>query len=99
MRPTPYQRVFGLLKQAEALCAALVRERLDRPAQHPVINVPRNGIPLREIERLALIQALVWADGRHWRAAALLDLSPRQMTYKIQKYGLHEHAQPPSRSD
>jgi transcriptional regulator with GAF, ATPase, and Fis domain len=53
-----------------------------RDAQTPV-KIPPTGIPLEEIERAALIEALKMSNWVQKDAAELLDISPRVMNYKI----------------
>ena len=53
-----------------------------RDAQTPV-KIPPTGIPLEEIERAALIEALKMSNWVQKDAAELLAISPRVMNYKI----------------
>jgi Nif-specific regulatory protein len=53
-----------------------------RDAQTPV-KIPPAGIPLEEIERAALIEALKMSNWVQKDAAELLAISPRVMNYKI----------------
>jgi DNA-binding NtrC family response regulator len=53
-----------------------------RDAQSPV-KIPPSGIPLEEIERAALIEALKMSNWVQKDAAELLAISPRVMNYKI----------------
>src|SRR5690606_18054646 len=53
-----------------------------REAQSPV-KIPPTGIPLEEIERAALIEALRMSNWVQKDAAELLSISPRVMNYKI----------------
>jgi DNA-binding NtrC family response regulator len=55
-------------------------ERTDRA---PVLRLPPRGIPLEEIERQALIEALRMSNWVQKDAAELLAISPRVMNYKI----------------
>ena len=50
--------------------------------QSPV-KIPPSGIPLEDIERAALIEALKMSNWVQKDAAELLDISPRVMNYKI----------------
>lgn len=43
---------------------------------------------LRDLERQQVIQALAQANGVQARAAALLGITPRQLGYRIRKYGI-----------
>jgi Nif-specific regulatory protein len=58
-----------------------------REAQAPV-RIPPTGIPLEEIERAALIEALKMSNWVQKDAAELLDISPRVMNYKIKTLGI-----------
>src|SRR5438477_419694 len=49
----------------------------------PVVKIPPTGIPLEEIERQALIEALKMSNWVQKDAAELLSISPRVMNYKI----------------
>jgi two-component system response regulator AtoC len=53
-----------------------------------VIKIPPTGIPLEEIERLALIEALKISNWVQKDAAELLSISPRVMNYKIKTLGI-----------
>jgi Nif-specific regulatory protein len=48
-----------------------------------VVRIPPTGIPLEEVERQALIEALKMANWVQKDAADLLSISPRVMNYKI----------------
>jgi transcriptional regulator with GAF, ATPase, and Fis domain len=48
-----------------------------------VVRVPPTGIPLEEIERQAVIEALKMSNWVQKDAAELLGISPRVMNYKI----------------
>ena len=58
-----------------------------RDAQTPV-KIPPTGIPLEEIERAALIEALKMSNWVQKDAAELLAISPRVMNYKIKTLGI-----------
>jgi transcriptional regulator with GAF, ATPase, and Fis domain len=49
----------------------------------PVLRLPPRGVPLEEIERQALIEALRMSNWVQKDAAELLSISPRVMNYKI----------------
>jgi Nif-specific regulatory protein len=49
----------------------------------PVVRIPPAGIPLDEIERQALVEALKMANWVQKDAAELLSISPRVINYKI----------------
>ena len=54
----------------------------------PVVKIPPTGIPLEEIERQALIEALKMSNWVQKDAAELLNISPRVMNYKIKILGI-----------
>jgi Nif-specific regulatory protein len=58
-----------------------------RDAQTPV-KLPPTGIPLEDIERYALIEALKMSNWVQKDAAELLSISPRVMNYKIKTLGI-----------
>jgi Nif-specific regulatory protein len=65
----------------------------DQPAvdsgdQVPVVKLPPSGIPLEEIERQALVEALKMSNWVQKDAAELLAISPRVMNYKIKTLGI-----------
>ncbi|MGE5246010.1 MAG: sigma-54-dependent transcriptional regulator [Betaproteobacteria bacterium] len=51
--------------------------------QAPVVKIPPTGIPLEDIERHALVEALKMSNWVQKDAAELLSISPRVMNYKI----------------
>ncbi|MBI2829119.1 MAG: sigma-54-dependent Fis family transcriptional regulator [Acidobacteria bacterium] len=53
-----------------------------------IIKIPPTGIPLEDIERLALIEALKMSNWVQKDAAELLAISPRVMSYKIKVLGI-----------
>jgi DNA-binding NtrC family response regulator len=54
----------------------------------PVVRVPPTGIPLEEIERQAVVEALKMSNWVQKDAAELLGISPRVMNYKIKILGI-----------
>jgi DNA-binding NtrC family response regulator len=54
----------------------------------PVVKLPPRGIPLEEIERQALIEALKMSNWVQKDAAELLSISPRVINYKIKTLGI-----------
>jgi len=48
-----------------------------------IVKIPPTGIPLEEVERLALVEALKMSNWVQKDAAELLAISPRVMNYKI----------------
>jgi Nif-specific regulatory protein len=55
----------------------------------PVVKLPPTGMPLEEIERQALIEALRMSNWVQKDAAELLHISPRVINYKIKTLGIH----------
>src|SRR6476619_3209928 len=53
-----------------------------------VVKIPPTGIPLEEVERIALIEALKMSNWVQKDAAELLAISPRVMNYKIKTLGI-----------
>ena len=48
-----------------------------------IIRMPPNGIPLEDIERMAIVEALKMSNWVQKDAAEMLAISPRVMNYKI----------------
>ena len=61
-----------------------------------MVKIPPTGIPLEEIERQALIEALKMSNWVQKDAAELLAISPRVMNYKIKTLGIDYRARPPA---
>jgi DNA-binding NtrC family response regulator len=59
-----------------------------------IVRLPANGVPLKDIEREALIQALERTNWVQKEAAAHLAITPRVMHYKLKTLGII----PPGRS-
>jgi len=53
-----------------------------------VVKIPPTGIPLEEIERISIIEALKMSNWVQKDAAELLAISPRVMNYKIKTLGI-----------
>src|SRR5213078_3630050 len=53
-----------------------------------VVKIPPTGIPLEDIERHALVEALKMSNWIQKDAAELLSISPRVMNYKIKTLGI-----------
>ena len=83
-----------LLAEGRAIAGDDLRlgEIADRRAaardQAPVVKIPPTGIPLEDIERHALIEALKMSNWVQKDAAELLSISPRVMNYKIKTLGI-----------
>src|SRR5438067_340645 len=56
--------------------------------QQAVVKIPPTGIPLEDIERHALVEALKMSNWVQKDAAELLSISPRVMNYKIKTLGI-----------
>jgi two-component system NtrC family response regulator len=56
--------------------------------QASVVKIPPTGIPLEDVERHALIEALKMSNWVQKDAAELLSISPRVMNYKIKTLGI-----------
>jgi DNA-binding NtrC family response regulator len=54
----------------------------------PVVKIPPTGIPLEEIEKQAVVEALSMSNWVQKDAAELLAISPRVMNYKIKTLGI-----------
>src|SRR5262249_22974676 len=52
------------------------------------VKIPPTGIPLEDIERHALVEALKMSNWVQKDAAELLSISPRVMNYKIKTLGI-----------
>ena len=55
------------------------------------VDFSRGGTSLGDIERTLILEALRAAGGSRRRAAALLDITPETLRYRIEKYGLGAH--------
>jgi DNA-binding NtrC family response regulator len=60
----------------------------DAEAPGTVVRIPPQGIPLEDIERQAVVEALKMANWVQKDAAELLSISPRVMNYKIKTLGI-----------
>jgi DNA-binding NtrC family response regulator len=56
--------------------------------QASVVKIPPTGIPLDDVERHALVEALKMSNWVQKDAAELLSISPRVMNYKIKTLGI-----------
>ena len=54
----------------------------------PVVKIPPTGIPLEEIEKQAVVEALGMSNWVQKDATELLSISPRVMNYKIKVLGI-----------
>jgi len=53
-----------------------------------IVKIPPAGIPLEEVERIAVVEALKMSNWVQKDAAELLSISPRVMNYKIKTLGI-----------
>jgi two-component system response regulator AtoC len=53
-----------------------------------IIRMPPNGVPLEDIERMAIVEALKMSNWVQKDAAEMLAISPRVMNYKIKVLGI-----------
>jgi DNA-binding NtrC family response regulator len=74
--------VTGDLRLGDAPSAGSARE------QAAIVKIPPTGIPLEDIERHALLEALKMSNWVQKDAAELLAISPRVMNYKIKTLGI-----------
>ncbi len=58
----------------------------DRSRMSAVLRLPAEGLPLEELEKMAILEALRMNDWIQKDAARFLGVSSRVMNYKIQKY-------------
>jgi len=56
--------------------------------QSSIVKIPPTGIPLEDVERFALVEALKMSNWVQKDAAELLSISPRVMNYKIKTLGI-----------
>jgi transcriptional regulator with PAS, ATPase and Fis domain len=64
-----------------------------------VVKIPPTGVPLEEIERQAVVEALTMSNWVQKDAAELLSITPRVMNYKVKTLNIemprHRRAPPP----
>jgi DNA-binding NtrC family response regulator len=53
-----------------------------------IVKIPPTGVPLEDVERHALVEALKMSNWVQKDAAELLSISPRVMNYKIKTLGI-----------
>jgi transcriptional regulator with GAF, ATPase, and Fis domain len=53
-----------------------------------IVRIPPTGVPLEDVERFALVEALKMSNWVQKDAAELLAISPRVMNYKIKTLGI-----------
>jgi len=53
-----------------------------------VVHLPREGFPLKSVERQAIMQALVACRGNQTKAAEFLDIPRHVLAYRLEKYGI-----------
>ena len=77
----------GLIEREDLPSHLLLGERIKKPC---VVKLPPEGFPLRDIERQAIMQALVASSGNLTRAAAFLRVPRHILAYRINKYAMEE---------
>lgn len=76
-----------LIEREDLPSHLLFGERTRKPC---VVSLPPEGFPLREIERQAIMQALMASSGNLTRAAAFLRVPRHILAYRVNKYALEE---------
>ena len=82
-----------LLTEGEVITKDVLRlgelsPKIDGSAMASVVKIPPTGIPLEEIERQAVVEALTMSNWVQKDAAELLSITPRVMNYKIKTLGI-----------
>jgi len=77
----------GLIEREDLPSHLLLGERIKNPC---VVRLPPEGFPLKDIERQAIMQALVASSGNLTRAAAFLRVPRHILAYRINKYAMEE---------
>jgi transcriptional regulator with GAF, ATPase, and Fis domain len=54
-----------------------------------IVKLPPTGVPLEDIERMSIVEALKMSNWIQKDAAELLAISPRVMNYKIKALKIH----------
>ena len=70
----------------------LDREPLNYNDSNLNIQIPSDGVSLKEVEKSLIKQALSMARGNRTRAAELLKISRNTLRYRMEKYGIHPDA-------
>jgi DNA-binding NtrC family response regulator len=83
--PSQIVQVLELLRSAEHMIERLSREVI---RGRGIVRFPREGYPLKLIERDAILQALEVAGWVQCDAARLLGVSGRVLNYKIHSHGI-----------
>ena len=78
----------GPLVRAEDLRLGELSPNEETGEHPPVVKIPPTGIPLEEIEKQAVVEALSMSNWVQKDAAELLAISPRVMNYKIKTLGI-----------
>ena len=74
--------------QFDILSASMSAWRSMSSSGIPVVKIPPTGIPLEDIERHAIVEALKMSNWVQKDAAELLSIGPRVMNYKIKTLGI-----------
>ncbi len=70
--------------------------RISIPPAGLRVSLPSEGVPLEELERAVIREALVQCEGNVSRAARFLHISRQTLIYRIKKYDLVLRSEPPS---
>ncbi|WP_040334098.1 sigma-54-dependent Fis family transcriptional regulator [Candidatus Magnetobacterium casense] len=64
--------------------------RASMAAATPVVGVSGKALPLLQLEKTHIIEALVKTGWVYAQAARVLGITPRQICYKVKKYGIRQ---------
>ncbi len=95
--PGNIRQLQNVLERAVIMCDSeqigldhLALEASSAPTTNGLlVDIPDAGISLEEVERRLIMRALEKSGGVQKRAAALLQISPRVINYKIKKHGIN----------
>ena len=76
----------GTMVEPKDLTLGAANEREERSRMSAILRLPANGLPLDDLEKMAILEALRMNDWIQKDAARFLGISSRVMNYKIQKY-------------
>jgi Nif-specific regulatory protein len=86
--PFNYQQLYIQPSVVEEKKEEVLQAPRESYAEAPKTKVPVTKSSLQEIEREAILQALIDNHGIQTKAATQLGMSARQIGYKIKKYNL-----------
>jgi DNA-binding NtrC family response regulator len=61
--------------------------------ENGVYSLPKGGVDLEKLEREYVLQAIAEAKGNKSKAGRLLGLNRDQVRYRLEKWGMTEHAE------